>query len=77
MNLQSWRVVAALGRRSVLQTFRRPQLLAPLLIFPTLLLAIQTGGPAAPSTCPASRRSIASSHFLLAGGDDPVDAARR
>jgi ABC-type polysaccharide/polyol phosphate export permease len=38
------RVVAALGRRSVMQTFRRPQLLAPLIIFPTALLAIQTAG---------------------------------
>lgn len=38
------RVVAALGKRSVLQTARRPQLAAPLFIFPTLLLAIQTGG---------------------------------
>ena len=38
------RVVAVLGRRSVLQTFRRPQLAAPLLIFPTLLLAIQSAG---------------------------------
>jgi ABC-2 type transport system permease protein len=38
------RVVAALGRRSVRQTFRRPQLFAPIIVFPTLLLAIQTGG---------------------------------
>jgi ABC-2 type transport system permease protein len=38
------RVVAALGRRSVKQTLRRPQLAAPLLIFPTALLAIQTAG---------------------------------
>ena len=38
------RVIAALGRRSVRQTFRRPQLIAPILVFPTLLLAIQTGG---------------------------------
>ena len=38
------RVVAALGARSVKQTFRRPQLVAPILIFPTLLLAVQTGG---------------------------------
>ncbi|MCB0865976.1 MAG: ABC transporter permease [Solirubrobacterales bacterium] len=37
-------VVAVLGRRSVLQTFRRPQLAAPLLVFPTLLLAIQSAG---------------------------------
>ena len=38
------RVVAALGARSVKQTARRPQLAAPLIVFPTLLLAIQTGG---------------------------------
>jgi ABC-2 type transport system permease protein len=38
------RVVAALGRRSILQTLRRPQLLAPLIVFPTALLAIQTAG---------------------------------
>lgn len=38
------RVVAALGLRSVKQTARRPQLAAPLIVFPTLLLAIQTGG---------------------------------
>jgi ABC-2 type transport system permease protein len=37
-------VVAALGRRSILQTLRRPQLLAPLIVFPTALLAIQTAG---------------------------------
>jgi ABC-2 type transport system permease protein len=37
-------VVAALGRRSVKQTLRRPQLAAPLIIFPTALLAIQTAG---------------------------------
>ncbi len=38
------RVVAALSRRSVLQTLRRPQLAAPLIVFPTILLAIQTAG---------------------------------
>jgi ABC-2 type transport system permease protein len=42
--LNTLRVVLGLGRRSVLQTFRRPQLVAPLLIFPTLLLAIQSAG---------------------------------
>jgi len=41
------RVVAALGLRSVKQTFRRPQLMAPIIVFPTLLLAIQTGGAGA------------------------------
>lgn len=38
------RVVGALARRSIVQTFRRPQFLAPILLFPTLLLAINTGG---------------------------------
>ena len=38
------RVVAALGARSVKQTFRRPQLASPIIVFPTLLLAVQTGG---------------------------------
>jgi ABC-2 type transport system permease protein len=38
------RVVAALGRRSVRQAFRRPQFLAPIIIFPSLFLAVNTGG---------------------------------
>ena len=42
--LLNLRVIAALGKRSIRQTFRRPQLMAPIIVFPTLLLAIQTGG---------------------------------
>jgi ABC-2 type transport system permease protein len=38
------RVVAELGRRSVRQAFRRPQFLAPIIIFPSLFLAVNTGG---------------------------------
>ena len=38
------RVVAALGGRSVRQAFRRPQFLAPIIVFPTLFLAVNTGG---------------------------------
>jgi ABC-2 type transport system permease protein len=38
------RVIGALGARAILQTIRRPQLFSPIIIFPTLLLAIQTGG---------------------------------
>ena len=38
------RVVAALGRRSIKQTFRRPQFIAPVLVFPSLFLALNTGG---------------------------------
>ncbi len=38
------RVVVALGRRSIVQAFRRPQYLAPVLLFPSLFLAVNTGG---------------------------------
>jgi ABC-type multidrug transport system permease subunit len=38
------RVVSALGRRSIRQAFRRPQFLAPIIVFPTLFLAVNTGG---------------------------------
>lgn len=37
-------VIWALGRRAVKQTLRRPQLMAPIIVFPSLLLAIQVGG---------------------------------
>jgi ABC-2 type transport system permease protein len=42
--MNNLRVIGALGTRAVLQTIRRPQLFSPILIFPTLLLAIQNGG---------------------------------
>jgi ABC-type multidrug transport system permease subunit len=38
------RVVWMLARRSLRQTFRRPQLLAPVLVFPTLFLIANVGG---------------------------------
>jgi ABC-2 type transport system permease protein len=38
------RVIAALGSRSVRQAFRRPQFLAPIILFPSLFLAVNTGG---------------------------------
>ena len=38
------RVVAALAGRSIRQTFRRPQFLAPIILFPSLFLAVNTGG---------------------------------
>ena len=41
---QAARVVGALSRRSIRQTFRRPQLLAPILLFPSLFLAANSGG---------------------------------
>jgi ABC-2 type transport system permease protein len=45
--LQDLRVIGALGARSIRNTFRRPQYLAPLLIFPTLFLAVNTAGAGA------------------------------
>ena len=38
------RVIGMLGRRALSQTFRRPQFLAPIVIFPTLFLAANVGG---------------------------------
>ena len=38
------RASLALARRALMTTLRRPQFLAPLVIFPSLFLAINTGG---------------------------------
>lgn len=38
------RVTAALARRALRNTFRRPQFLAPLVVFPSLFLAVNVGG---------------------------------
>lgn len=46
-SMTTLRVIGALGARSIRQTFRRPQFLAPILVFPSLLLAINTGGAGA------------------------------
>ncbi|CAN5578619.1 ABC transporter permease [soil metagenome] len=61
------RVVAALGGRSVRQTARRPQLAAPLLVFPTLLLAIQTGGAGRAVDLPGFPEVDSFLAFMLAG----------
>jgi ABC-2 type transport system permease protein len=61
------RVVGALGARSVRQTFRRPQLMAPIVIFPTLLLAVQTGGAAASLGLPGFPHVQSFLQFMLAG----------
>jgi ABC-type multidrug transport system permease subunit len=63
----SARVVRALGARSVRQTFRRPQLLAPIVVFPTLLLAIQTGGAGAGIELPGFPPVQSFLQFMLAG----------
>lgn len=61
------RIVAALGWRAVKQTFRRPQLMAPLLIFPTLLLAIQTAGAGRAPELPGFPEVQSFLAFMLAG----------
>jgi ABC-2 type transport system permease protein len=61
------RVIAALGRRSVKQTLRRPQLAAPLVIFPTALLAIQTAGVGRAVDLPGFPPVANFLSFMLAG----------
>ena len=61
------RVVGALGARSVKQTFRRPQLASPILIFPTLLLAVQTGGASQAVDLPGFPHVDNFLSFMLAG----------
>jgi ABC-type multidrug transport system permease subunit len=61
------RVVRALGMRSIRQTFRRPQLMAPIVIFPTLLLAIQTGGAGGAIDLPGFPPVQSFLQFMLAG----------
>ncbi|HEX5929276.1 MAG TPA: ABC transporter permease [Solirubrobacterales bacterium] len=61
------RVVKALGLRSIRQTFRRPQLIAPIIVFPTLLLAIQTGGAGGAVDLPGFPPVQSFLQFMLAG----------
>jgi ABC-2 type transport system permease protein len=60
-------VVGALGWRSVKQTARRPQLAAPLVVFPTALLAIQTGGAGRAVDLPQFPAVNGFLDFMLAG----------
>jgi ABC-2 type transport system permease protein len=61
------RVVRALGVRSIRQTFRRPQLMAPIIVFPTLLLAVQTGGAGSAVDLPGFPPVDSFLQFMLAG----------
>jgi ABC-2 type transport system permease protein len=61
------RVVKALGMRSIRQTFRRPQLIAPIIVFPTILLAIQTGGAGGAVELPGFPPVQSFLQFMLAG----------
>jgi ABC-2 type transport system permease protein len=61
------RVIRALGIRSIRQTFRRPQLIAPIVVFPTLLLAVQTGGAGEAINLPGFPPVQSFLQFMLAG----------
>lgn len=61
------RVIASLGARSIRQTFRRPQLAAPIIVFPSLLLAVQTGGAGRAVDLPAFPEVNGFLDFMLAG----------
>jgi ABC-2 type transport system permease protein len=61
------RVIGALGARSVKQTLRRPQLLAPILVFPSILLAIQVGGAGRAVDLPGFPQVHGFLDFMLAG----------
>jgi ABC-2 type transport system permease protein len=61
------RVVRALGARSIRQTFRRPQLISPIVVFPTLLLVVQTGGASAGVELPGFPPVQSFLQFMLAG----------
>jgi ABC-2 type transport system permease protein len=65
--LTNLRVVAALGRRSVRQTFRRPQLIAPIVVFPTLLLAVQSSGVSSATDLPGFPHVESFFDFILPG----------
>jgi ABC-type multidrug transport system permease subunit len=69
------RVVRALGMRSIRQTFRRPQLMAPIVVFPTLLLAIQTGGAGGAINLPGFPPVQSFLQFMLAGNSGGIALA--
>ncbi len=67
LSRHAWRTVVALGGRSTKQTLRRPQLMAPLILFPTLLLAIQSAGAGRAVDLPGFPEVQSFLAFMLAG----------
>jgi ABC-2 type transport system permease protein len=61
------RVALALGRRSIRQALRRPQFLAPLVVFPSLMLAANTGGASRATQLPGFPHVHGFLDFELAG----------
>jgi ABC-2 type transport system permease protein len=61
------RVVASLSRRALKQAFRRPQFLAPVVVFPSLFLAVNTGGAGRATQIPGFPAVHGFLDFELAG----------
>ena len=61
------RIAGHLGKRSIRQAFRRPQFLMPILIFPSLFLAVNTGGANSATEIPGFPRVAGFLDFELAG----------
>jgi ABC-2 type transport system permease protein len=61
------RVLTMLSRRSLRQTFRRPQFLAPILVFPTLFLIANVGGAGSATRLPGFPKVHGFLDFELAG----------
>ena len=61
------RATSALARRSLAQTFRYPRYLAPLIVFPSLFLAVNTGGAGRSTDLPGFPDVNAFLDFELAG----------
>lgn len=61
------RVAVALARRGLRQALRRPQFIAPLVVFPSLMLAANTGGASHATELPGFPRVHGFLDFELAG----------
>src|SRR3954449_3791648 len=63
----NWRVTLSLAKRGLRQALRRPQFLAPLVIFPSLMLAANTGGAGRATDLPGFPEVHGFLDFELAG----------
>jgi ABC-2 type transport system permease protein len=61
------RVALSLSQRALRQSFRRPQFLAPLVVFPSLMLAVNTGGASRATQLPGFPHVHGFLDFELAG----------